>query len=390
MTTGVLGFRFAAVEAAVKKPGRLDVALAVSDRPAVAAGVFTRNLVRAAPVVLCEQRLATGRMRAVLANSGCANACTGEPGLEAARSTTAAVARELGIDAEQVLPASTGVIGVVLPGDRIAARASELVARLDPQGHDAFARAIMTTDRFPKVSRAELPGGSRLLGIAKGAGMIHPDMGPPHATMLAFLFTDAVCDHGALQHALVGAAEETFNAVSVDGDTSTNDTLVVLASGASGKVAAPTDLGDALRHVCGELARAMVKDGEGAEHVAEIVVKGLPTADAARQIARTVATSLLWKTAMFGCDANWGRVLAAAGRAGVPFDPDRAVIRIGGVELVRGGMPVGGDSDARAGAVMKGEAYVVEVVLGDGPGQGRYFASDIGHKYVDVNAGYRS
>ncbi|MCK7493755.1 MAG: bifunctional ornithine acetyltransferase/N-acetylglutamate synthase [Comamonadaceae bacterium] len=323
-------------------------------------------------MLIREERLVSGTARAILANSGCANACTGELGDRAARETTAAIAAALGCDESQVLPASTGVIGALLPSARIVGHVGELVAALSPTKADDFARAILTTDRFPKVSTTDPAGGARMMGIAKGAGMIHPDLGP-HATMLAFLFTDAIRDRGALEQGLVAAAEDSFNSVSVDGDTSTNDTLIVLASGASGKAADAAEIQDALGRVRGNLARDMVADGEGAEHVAEILVRGLGSHAEARQVARTIATSLLWKTAMFGCDANWGRVLAAAGRSGVRFDPNRAIIRIGGVDLVRGGMPMGGDSDARAGAAMRGEKYVVEVVLGEGPGRGPVF-----------------
>lgn len=384
------GFRFAAVSAGIRKDWRIDLALAVSNERAVAAGVFTRNLVRAAPVEVAMRRVVAGRARAVLVNAGCANACTGAPGEAATLGSTAAVARALGVEPDEVLPASTGVIGALLPADEIAAKAGELVAGLSVEGWDAFSRAILTTDRGPKLASAELPGGGSVLGIAKGAGMIHPDLGPPHATMLAFLFTDARVEHAALQRVLEAASELTFNAASVDGDTSTNDTVLALASGKSGSAPTEAELGAAFQSVCGELARAMVADGEGANHVAEIVVTGLGDAAAARIVARTVATSLLVKTALFGNDANWGRLLAAAGRAGVAFDPRRAEIRVNDVVIVEGGVAVGTDAEKRAAEILAGPSYTITLALGDGPGRASYLTSDLGHGYVDVNAGYRS
>jgi glutamate N-acetyltransferase/amino-acid N-acetyltransferase len=393
MSPKVPGFRFSAVSAGIRKDGRIDVALAEATREVVAAGVFTRNLVRAAPVQLAENRIVSGRARAVLVNAGCANACTGEPGLLAARDSSKAVADALGVDPALVLPASTGVIGVVLPAERIAAKARELCDKLSPDGADDFARAIMTTDRWPKVesTRLECAGGSAtLLAIGKGAGMIHPDVGPPHATMLVFAFTDAVVSQPLLARVLAKACDETFNACSVDGDTSTNDTVLAFASGESKLEVDEHELGRGLFEVCDRLARSMVADGEGAEHAAEIWVMGLESDAAARQVARTVAGSLLVKTALHGRDANWGRLLAAAGRAGVAFDPNAALIRIGDVEIVRGGVAVGGDAEARAMSVLKEPAYRIELRLGNGPGRARYLTSDLGHEYVNVNADYRS
>jgi glutamate N-acetyltransferase/amino-acid N-acetyltransferase len=390
MANPVRGFRFSAVAAGIRKDGRVDTALAVADGPVTAAGLFTRNLVRAAPVLVAEERLRAGAARGVLVNSGCANACTGEPGLAATVQSSRAVAEALGAQETEILPASTGVIGALLPADKIAARSAELVAKLSPDGIDDFALAICTTDRWPKTSEVELPGGARLLGIAKGAGMIHPDMGPPHATMLAFLFTDAVVDQAELALALQFATDRTFNACSVDGDTSTNDSVVALCSGASGVRASRPALEGALLEVCGKLARSMVRDGEGAEHVIEIRVRGLASDDEARVAARAVATSLLVKTALHGHDANWGRLLAAAGRSGIGFDPAQASIAIAGVEIVRAGLAVGAAAEAEAQRGMAAESYDVELTLGSGPGTFSYFTSDLGHGYVDVNASYRS
>jgi glutamate N-acetyltransferase / amino-acid N-acetyltransferase len=393
MPSPVQGFRFSAVSAGIRKDGRVDLALAVADRPVVAAGRVTRNLVKAAPIVLASERLKQGLVRAVLVNSGCANACTGEPGLEAARRSSSAIARVLGATDAEVIPASTGVIGVMLPAEKIEARVSELFLKLSPTAMDDFALAICTTDRWPKVAYAsiETPNGkASLLGIAKGAGMIHPDLGPPQATMLCFLFTDAAVERPELEGALMDVTDHTFNACTVDGDTSTNDLVLALASGASGVVARAEELMPALETVCGKLARSMVRDGEGAEHAVDIIVRGLPNDDEARRIAQTVATSLLVKTALFGKDANWGRLLAAAGRAGVSFDPNVSRISIAGIEIARGGLAVGAEAEAEAQRRMADETYVIELSLGDGPGRALCVTSDIGHGYVDVNAGYRS
>lgn len=389
----VPGFRFSAAAAGIRKDGRIDTALAVADRPATVAGVFTRNLVRAAPVLIASERVRAGSAQAVLVNSGCANACTGAAGHAAAESSTAAVAQSLGIAPTSVLPASTGVIGVVLPAARIIEASGALVAGLSPDKSDDFARAIMTTDRWPKVASTTLTrGGSSatVLAIGKGAGMIHPDVGPPHATMLVFVFTDAQVSAEDLSAALIRASDDTFNSCTVDGDTSTNDSVFALASGVSTLRASRGELESAFFQVCDELARSMVKDGEGSEHMVEIVVSGLADASGARTIARTVATSLLVKTAIYGRDANWGRLLAAAGRAGVPFDPARASVHIGDAQIVRNGVSTGPEAEARASEVLRTPEFRIELVLGNGPGKARYLTSDIGHGYIDVNASYRS
>jgi len=394
------GFRFAGLSAGIKSNGRPDLALAVADEPAVVAGVLTTNLVRAAPVVLTAERLVRGRARAVLVNSGCANACTGEPGLAAARATTQAIADAIGARDDEVLPASTGVIGALLPQDKIIARTQDLVSSLAEDGAERFAEAIMTTDRSRKLVHVRSSIGGRpfsLLGIAKGAGMIHPSMAPatPHATMLAFLFTDTNAHPRALSRALGRAADETFNCASVDGDTSTNDTLLAFASGRAGTDAGtadevPTALFDAMVAACEQLARMMVADGEGSQHLVELHVRGVATDEVARRVARTIATSPLVKTALFGKDPNWGRILAAAGRADVSFDPSAASIRIGDATIVEGGIAVGREAERRAHEVMVHGSYRIDVVLGRGPGKGRYLMCDLGYDYVRCNADYRS
>jgi glutamate N-acetyltransferase / amino-acid N-acetyltransferase len=396
-TLSMNGFRFSAVSAQIRKDGRIDLALAVADRPCPVAARFTRNFVRAAPVTLSANRASKKVAQAVLVNSGCANACTGELGLAAAQVTTAAVAKELGILSELILPASTGVIGKLLPSEKIVASAPKLVASLAAGSGEDFAQAICTTDKFIKVAEAEVGTSGRVLGIAKGAGMIQPDVGrldptatDLHATMLVFLFTDVVADAPALDAALERAVATTFNSISVDGDTSTNDTVLAMASGASGKSPSGQELNEAFTKVCEELALAMVSDGEGTTHVAELFVRGLPSNENARTIARTIANSLLVKTAMCGQDPNWGRWLAAAGRAGVPIDPSVAEIRIGGVTIVKNGLAVGDEAEKQAQVFMRTPRYVVELQLGSGPGTARYFMSDLTHEYVNVNADYRS
>lgn len=386
----IQGFRFGAVSAGIRKDGRIDLGLAVCDRPAVTAALFTRNLVKAAPVLVAAERASAGVARAVLANSGCANAVTGEQGLRAVHASTASIAKALGISPEEILPASTGVIGAHLPDAKIAAQAAELAAKLTPEGHEDFALAICTTDRWTKISEAEAEG-ARVLAIGKGAGMIHPDVGGlAHATMLVFIFTDAEVEQAVLARALTEASDVTFNACSVDGDTSTNDTVVAMASGASGKRPSEAALTAALTKVCDDLARSMVADGEGSKHVAEIKVRGLASKADAKAAAKTIATSMLVKTALFGEDANWGRLLAAAGRAGVSFDPQRAAISIGDIAIVKDGAPIGAEAEKRANEILKQPSYTIELTLGDGPGEFRYLTSDLGHGYVDVNAGYRS
>lgn len=394
MTSPVSGFRFSAVSAGLRQDGRVDVALAAADAPAVCAGVFTRNLVRAAPVDVATERVRAGHVRAVLANSGTANACTGQAGFDAVLASTEAVARALGVPSSSVLPASTGVIGKLLDAQRVAVRAGELVKQLSAGGFSDFAQAICTTDRWEKIAEARA-GSARVLGIGKGAGMIHPDLGtasstiPPHATMLAFLFTDAAVARPMLSRALVAAVDTTFNACSVDGDTSTNDTVLALASGAAGPCDADA-LARAFSDVCSELARSMVADGEGATHAVEIRVSGLASDAEARIVARAIATSMLVKTALFGQDANWGRLLAAAGRAGVAFDPAHAAVSIAGVEVVRDGVTLGAPAEAEAAHRMTEPSYAIDIVLGSGSGHFSYLTSDLGHGYVDINAGYRS
>lgn len=389
----VKGFRFAGIAAGIKANGKPDLGLIVADEPVAAAGVYTRNRVRAAPVEIAEERTRKGKLRAVLVNSGNANACTGVPGRKAAERATAAVAKALGVSPSLVAPASTGVIGALLPADKIVDAVPRLLDAIGADKASDFARAIMTTDRWPKVAARTLKIGgttATVLGVAKGAGMIHPDM----ATTLAFVVTDAGASPALLGKLLREATDVTFNAISVDGDTSTNDTILLLASGKAGTVKAGSAeakrLRAALEDVLGALGRSIVKDGEGAEHVVTFEVTGARSDADARKAAKTIATSPLVKTALHGRDANWGRILAAAGRSGAVFDPDVAEIRVDDVKIVHKGMPVGKEAEAKAAAIMAGLEYTVSVKLGRGPGRARYLTCDMGQSYIAVNASYRS
>ncbi len=389
----VRGFRFAGVAAGIKASGKPDLGLILADERVAAAGVYTQNRVRAAPVLLAEAATKRGRLRAVLVNSGNANACTGRAGMAAARKTTSALAASIGASADDVAPASTGVIGALLPADKITSAIPRLLDAADPRSASDFARAILTTDRWPKVASRTFRLGretATVLGMAKGAGMIHPNM----ATTLAFVVTDAGASPSLLARLLREAADRTFNAISVDGDTSTNDSIVLLASARAGRVEAKTPkaraLLQAIEEVLGALAASIVADGEGAEHVVTFAVSGARTDAEARLAARTIATSPLVKTALHGVDANWGRILAAAGRSGAVFDPERAAIRVGDVPIVRRGMPIGKAAEEAAQAIMATPEYTVSVSLGRGPGKASYLTCDLGRSYIAINANYRT
>jgi glutamate N-acetyltransferase/amino-acid N-acetyltransferase len=390
-------FSFSAAACGLKKSG-LDLALLVSEVPASAACVFTTNLVQAAPVLLSREHLrrSGGRARAVIVNSGNANCATGPAGLTASRATAASVARALGGRPEEVLVCSTGVIGAPLRVERIL-RAVSGLARARRSGASAFSqltRAIMTTDTRPKWAAARCRIGGkevRLLGCAKGAGMIHPRM----ATMLSFIATDAAIAPAVLSRALREAVRGTFNAITVDGDTSTNDTVTVLANGASG--APPIRAGSAayrkfraaLEEVCRALALAIVADGEGAKRVVEIEVRGAASDGAAGQVARTIANSPLVKTALAGADPNWGRILAAAGRAGVRFDPERVEIRLAGILVCRHGREYPFNERA-AHRKLLASHVPVRVDLRAGKGRARIWTCDFTGDYVAINASYRT
>lgn len=392
------GFTFAAMHCGLKK-SRPDLAIVVSETPATAAAMFTQNRVAAAPVVVSREhaRKSARRMRGVVVNSGNANCCTGRRGLAASQETARAVARELGkTKAEQILVCSTGVIGVPLRVEKILQGLPHLVhaRREDASAFTEFAHAIMTTDLRPKwaAARCRIGGKTvRVAGCAKGSGMIHPNM----ATMLAFVVTDASISAELLARALRSAVEPSFNSITVDGDTSTNDTVIVLANGSAGnrKIAAVNDdyrkFCSALESVCHSLALAIVADGEGAQRVIEFEVRGATSDSAADQIARTIANSPLVKTAFAGGDPNWGRILAAAGRSGVAFAPERVSIRLAGIEVCRRGLERRFDErDAHHRMMAKHVPVVVD--LHAGSGRARIWTCDFTGDYVRINASYRS
>ena len=396
MSGRVKGFRYAGVHGGIKSSGELDMGLIAASQPVTAAGVFTKNRVRAAPVVISERRLLGGSCQAIFVNSGNANACTGRQGRQAALALTRIAAAAIGAPHALVLPASTGVIGKQLPQASMMAAIPALVDDLSPGGATRFARAIMTTDRGPKVARAEVKVGwttCRILGIAKGAGMIHPDM----ATTLAFVMTDVSIDRKTLKRMLVRATEVTFNRATVDGDTSTNDSIYALASGGAtertvaDKSPAGQRFSKALEEVLEALAKKIVADGEGAKHLVRIDVRGARSDADAVQIARTIASSQLFKTALHGCDPNWGRILAAAGRAGPSFNPDHVSVKIGAVRIFADGTPMMTlKTEAKAASVMKRGEYTITVTVGGGRGVGHYWTCDLGHEYVRINADYRT
>ena len=391
------GFRAAAVAAGIKKAkGALDLALIVSDSETTsAAGMFTTNLAAAAPVQISKQHLAQsrGQARAVIVNAGNANAATGRAGLDISRKTAQAVAKLLKIPAEQVLVASTGVIGVPLKLERITRKLPDLAAELTDKGADAVVRAIMTTDTFPKscVVRSEVSGRPvHIAGIAKGAGMIHPRM----ATMLSFITTDAAINPRMLQSMFAEAVEGSFNRVSVDGDTSTNDTVLLLASGASGVAVRPGDptrrwFMEGLRQVTETLAKMIARDGEGAKKLVTVEVAGARTPLDAERVGRAIANSPLVKTAIAGCDPNWGRILCAAGYSGARFDPGRMDIRVNDLYLCRRGLDTGFD-EAAASQEFDQKELTLHIHLHAGSARARFWTCDLTHDYITINASYRT
>jgi glutamate N-acetyltransferase/amino-acid N-acetyltransferase len=392
--TAARGFKAAGVAAGIKTSGAPDVALIVSDAPASAAALFTTNQVQAAPVTLSRRHMqeSGGRAAAILVNSGCANACTGTAGMDVAVRSAAAVAGAIGCKPEEVLVASTGVIGVALPLGVLEAGIDAAIRALSCDGAPA-ARAIMTTDRAPKeaaVRVATAAGEFTVGGIAKGAGMIEPML----ATMLAFVTTDAEVAPPVLHRALEEAVETTFNAITVDGECSTNDTVVALASGASGVTITAADGYDALvaglRAVCRELAIMIVRGGEGATKLVAVRVTGAASAREARRVARTIANSPLVKTAVHGGDPNWGRLVAAAGRSGVPFDIDHALVQVGPVVLFRDGQPFD-EAAPEAADYLRRSDIDITVDVGTGGGHDAVvWTCDLSAEYVRINGEYRT
>lgn len=390
----VKGFQAAGIAAGIKKHGGLDLALIAADRPVAAAGVFTQNRVKAAPVLLCQRRLRPGQAQAILINSGNANACNGPRGQEDARDLTRESARLLSIPEATVLPASTGVIGQPLPVDLIKGALPQLTARLRPDGLAEVAEAIMTTDTRPKTAfvREKLWGQPiTLAGLAKGAGMIHPDM----ATLLAFVCTDAAISAPVLKQLLKLAVNRSFNRISIDGDTSTNDTLLLMASGMAGHppvtdLAAAAPFGKLLDRLLADLALQIVADGEGVSRVFRVVIEGAASPREARQAAATVATSPLVKTAMAGADVNWGRIMAALGRSGARFDPEQVSIAFGPHLVAANGQGRGDAAEAAARELILAGPFTVTINLAAGDFQDFYETCDLTEDYIRINASYRS
>jgi glutamate N-acetyltransferase/amino-acid N-acetyltransferase len=396
---GLAGFQAGGVAANIKKNGALDLALIVSDTECAAAGVFTTNRVKAAPVLVNLEKLAKtgGKVRAIVVNSGCANACTGRQGIDNANATARHAAAAIGCHEDEVLVMSTGVIGVQLPLDKVTHGIDLAMQAANAENWDAAARAIMTTDTRPKQA-ASSGDGYTIAGIAKGAGMIAPNM----ATMLSFIHTDARLSPGDVRTALRHAAEMTFNRIVVDGDMSTNDTVLLLANGCSGTAVETSDelarFTERLTEVCRTLAHAIVRDGEGVTKFVGITVEGVASDADARTIANTIATSPLVKTAFYGNDANWGRIVAAAGRAGVDFDGDSVDLSVApGVDenagdplvLVKSGTPTDYSEDA-ASAIVRGAEFSYTLTVGTGDGRATVWTCDFSHEYVSINAEYRT
>ncbi|HEY9162090.1 MAG TPA: bifunctional glutamate N-acetyltransferase/amino-acid acetyltransferase ArgJ [Desulfomonilia bacterium] len=379
-----VGFRFAAVNAGVKsrETKKLDMGIILCDSPAVSAGVFTTNKVKAAPVQICIENIRRGSARAILANSGNANACTGSEGIEDARNLMNAVAASLGISPEEILPISTGVIGLRLPVDRMLEKVALLAESLgnDPE---PFETAIMTTDTFAKIVSRKA-GEATILGFAKGAGMIAPNM----ATMLSVVLTDAKINIAQLKNIVNESADNTFNVITVDGDMSTNDTLIAMSSGRV--EAALDDIKDAIRETIGELAMMVVRDGEGATKLVKVIVNGAVSRDDARTAAMAVANSLLVKTAMFGADPNWGRIACALGYSGADVNPDKISIKINGLDVAEQGMQASSFDEEKVHRSLKQKEIVIEINLNIGKGTFTAWTTDISYDYVKINAEYRS
>ncbi len=389
------GFQSAAVHAGVKKtPGALDLAIIATGRPVAAAAIFTTNLAQAAPVLVSKEHLQQSHhlARAIVVNAGCANACTGVRGMADARRMAADVATALGCAPSEVLVASTGVIGVALPIERVSAGIGAAISGLARERGSETARAIMTTDPFPKehAVRVETSRGAFSVGgTAKGSGMIEPNM----ATMLGFMTTDAQVPPHLLHRALMDTAEDTFNAITVDGECSTNDSLFALASGDSGVVIGEDNYDDlrvGMLAVSRELALGIVRGGEGATKLIAVTVRDARTKADARQVARAVANSPLVKTAVHGADPNWGRIVCASGRAGVLFDVNQATVHVGGILLFENGLPHD-DAAPAAADYLTGETIDIEIELGTGGGhQATIYGCDLSAEYVRINGEYRT
>jgi glutamate N-acetyltransferase / amino-acid N-acetyltransferase len=390
-----IGYRAAGIFCGVKRSAKLDLSLVVSDRPAVGVGVYTKNLVCAAPVKIDRERTPSESIRVVAINSGVANACTGNQGDEDARQMAACAAETCGAQPEQALVMSTGVIGTMLPMEKIHAGIRAAAAQLgdDSQSLENAARGIMTTDTVPKIRGREVVIGgvaTRVTGIAKGAAMIAPNM----STMLSLVMTDAALRVSDAQAALVDAVDESFHCISVDGHMSTNDTVILLANGASGGPALQgkslDDFRTTLFEVCEDLAQAIPADGEGATHLVTVEVHGCRSRQDALTISKTIADSPLVKTAIAGADPNWGRIVSAAGYAGVPFDPSKVTLHLNGLLLYERGAPVDFDADAAAKSIAADRDTSIVLLLEEGRASARFWTTDLTAEYVRLNADYHT
>ncbi|HEY6490763.1 MAG TPA: bifunctional glutamate N-acetyltransferase/amino-acid acetyltransferase ArgJ [Terracidiphilus sp.] len=390
------GFKFGATKAGLKQSGRTDFALIVADEPASAAAMFTGNRVSAAPLQVDRENLRAsgGHVRVVAVNAGNANCAAGQAALDAARATCAAAAKTFGCKPEEVFPSSTGIIGVPLPAEKLIAALPDVAKRLseERESFQEVAQAILTTDTVEKTASArfEIDGKEvRITGVCKGSGMIHPQL-VPHATMLVYLMTDAVAGPAVLDGYLRQAVELSFNRISVDGDTSTNDTVLLMASGASGAVVGPDDrdFAGTLAFVCTSLARQIVADGEGVSHVVELHIEGAASDGEAVRVAKAIAHSPLVKTAWAGCDPNWGRLVAAIGYSGAQIDPEKIDIWFGELRICRDGGRAAEFDEATAHTFLKQREYAIRIQLHQGSGQCVFWTTDLTHEYVHINADY--
>ncbi len=390
---GCKGFLAAGIHSGLKANGELDLGLIFSETPATVAGVFTQNMIKAAPVLIDRKRILNGVASAIIANSGNANCCNGEQGYRHALETAESAAHSLKIAAENVLVSSTGVIGEPLPVDIIKAAVPKLSQSLHSEGFDAFARAIMTTDTVPKIEhRQGIINGQAysMLGVAKGSGMIAPNM----ATMLCFICTDLTISQTLLQSALESAVDATLNRICIDGDTSTNDTTLILANGCSDASVATREQADEFQHLLHDLlsglAKKLVKDGEGVTKCVDIRVIGAASDADAHKIADTVATSPLVKTALFGMDANWGRIIAATGRAGVPIDPNGIDIYFNDVRMAQKSLGCGPEAEEKVTRVLHKPDFTITIDLNLADGNASVLTCDFSIDYIKINADYRS
>jgi glutamate N-acetyltransferase/amino-acid N-acetyltransferase len=388
------GFKAAGVKAGIKKSGNLDVAVIYTEKEAAVAGTFTQNAVAAAPVFASKAVVKTGTAHAIAANAGCANACTGEQGDKDARAMQSITAEALGCQADDVIVASTGVIGVNLPMDKMEKGLKQAAASLSDNGSEKAGNAIITTDTYSKACATEITLGGKKVrfgAIAKGSGMIQPNM----ATMLCFITTDAAIDSKLLQAALSEVVEVSFNMISIDGDMSTNDMAIVLANGAAGNPEITSKDADyetfkqTLQDICQGLAQRIASDGEGATKFLTVNVKGTKSFADAKTIGMSVAKSPLVKTAFFGEDPNWGRVICAVGYAGIPMDPQKTVVKFGGIPVYANGVGVAFDEEALRD-VMAQHDIVIDIDMGDGDGEATVWTCDFSYEYVKINGEYHT